>query len=437
MSGVESGVEEPADPRFGRHAAAISCTSLTHSLACVAVVASVAVRMRMCVVRRYYNISEAQVDLLLNWGTIAYVASAPFVVRWGRTPEGLRRMMWLALACEVFAVAARLIPQVPAWHDPLKPYAIYFLHFAHISNAVACPPITVTITKLSCVWFSTHERPATTALMVVSNNLGTAVGMVLGPAVVTDPDRIPTLLYIHGGFGVFAAICMALHLPSMPPSHPSPAAAQMFAAPDEAFLPALVKALRNSHFMVLGMCAGLVTGQFTAWSGILATILPADQYPESTVGWFSAGATLASIAGGIFHAVLVSRYPRLRMKLKALITALVWGALVSGTFFTLSLQSVVSPAQPLFQFSHNLPALGGALVVFGWFIGTTSHPLQPHSQIRTATMLAPRMHRSACVKGAESKSENKSHRIESSGSSSHFCSSPPCVCVLCCVLFVC
>jgi len=209
----------------------------------------------------YYGISEADVALLLNWGTIFYIVGAPFVAAWGTTAEGLRRLLIAAAWLEFAAVVLRLIPVVIAPHT-LQPHAIVFLHVAQICNALACPPIGVTVTKLSCVWFAEGERTTSTAVAMMANNVGTAAGMLLAPYIVTRAEEIPRLLWGHAAFGVFALICTVAYLPSRPPSHPSPAAAYMFARPPEPFFPAVAAAMKHAHFVLLVVAAGLSMGQW-------------------------------------------------------------------------------------------------------------------------------------------------------------------------------
>lgn len=323
----------------------------------------------------YYNCSEASIDLLLNWGTICYVLFAIVCARWGRTAQGLRKMMYAAAVFEIVAVVLRLIP-VFIYHERLQPYAIYFAHAAHISNALACPPISVTVTKVSCVWMGAHERVAATAVAVVSNNMGTAVGMIVAPYLVAEghPEQVPRLLYMHAAFGALLAVCIFSYLPVRPPTHPSPAAEQMFATRPAPFGPSFRAALKNVHLVLLALCAGAVTGIFNTWSGILATAMPADAFNQTTVGWFAAGATLSAIAGGIFHALLLAWHPRLRRELKRLIITLIWMALGCGVWFSLSLASVFSDRPILGGFSTSLPSLGMAICLLGWFVGS-SYPL--------------------------------------------------------------
>jgi len=106
----------------------------------------------------------AEVDLLLNYGCVCYVVMAPFAVHWGTTPQGLKRLMQLAAWLQAAAVLLRLVPEISWWRDSLFPHARLFVHAAQCINAFACPPISVTVTKLSVVWFPDTERTRVTAI---------------------------------------------------------------------------------------------------------------------------------------------------------------------------------------------------------------------------------------------------------------------------------
>jgi hypothetical protein len=289
--------------------------------------------------RRYYDISEAQVDLLLNWGTIGYLVVAPFAAKWGSTPQGLRRLMLTAAWLVAAAVVLRLIPEL-IYKDRLHPHALYFLHVAQILNACACPPISVTVTKLSNVWFDARQRTAVTSVAIMMNNAGSAIGFLLGPALVKSPRDMPHLLFMHAGLGLFTLVAALAYLPAVPPTHPSPAAADMYRRPPAPFFPALKKALRQRHFMLLSLCVGSAAGVFNVFVGILSTILPETRFTSTRVGWYSCAATSANIAGGVLTAMLAQR-PRWRARLKRLIVALLAAGLVCAVWFALSLPSIV------------------------------------------------------------------------------------------------
>lgn len=314
----------------------------------------------------YYDISEFQVDLLLNWGTIFYLVAAPTCMHLGTSALGLRHLVIASAWFEFFAVVVRCIPLVVT---SLQPHSIYFLHLAQISNAFACPPISVTVTKLSCVWFGDHERRTTTALAVVMNNVGTAVGMVLAPALVKAPEDMPRLLYVHLGFGLFCLICTMAHFPASPARHPSPAAAHMFQREPEPFFEALHIAARTPSFLLLIVGAGAVVGLFNTWSGILETVLTSS-YSDSTIGWLSFSATVAGIVGGVVHG-RVAQMAYFKVRMKSVILFLIVGAFLAATWFALSVPSVLS-ACPLL--SEHPASIALSLTLLGWFVGS-GYPL--------------------------------------------------------------
>jgi hypothetical protein len=280
----------------------------------------------------------------------------------GSSARGLRQLVVAAAWFEFLAVVLRCVPLV---FTGLAPHSIYFLHLAQISNAFACPPISVTVTKLSCVWFPDSERRVTTAVAVVMNNVGTAVGMVLAPAIVKSPSDMPRLLYIHLGFGVFSLLCTLAHFPASPVRHPSPAASEMFLRRPEPFFEALHTAVRTPGFLLLVTGAGFVMGIFNTWSGVLETVLT-SAYSDSTIGWLSFSATVAGIIGGVVHGRM-AQMVYFKTRMKSVILALIGGALLSSLWFALSVPSVLS-SRPLLP--ENLLPIAVSLTLLGWFVGS-------------------------------------------------------------------
>jgi MFS family permease len=268
---------------------------------------------------------------------------------------------WLMTAAVILA----LIPEVIA-KDALHPYAIYFLHAGRILNSLACPPIAVTVTKLSAVWFGDKERTLVTAVAVVMNNAGSAFGMIISPYAVPYASDMPRLLWIQAGLAIFALICCLIYMPIMPPTHPSPAAKIMFSRPAEKFLPAARIALRSKDFILLIVCAGLSQGILNSWSGVLSTILPSS-YSSTTVGWLMFAANIAGICGGLSMAY-IAQQAYFRTKLKLLIVTFLGSSVIFAIAFMLCLPSI-------FDLNHALipastPTLGLLITLLGFSIGS-------------------------------------------------------------------
>jgi sugar phosphate permease len=371
--------------------------------------------------KEYYGISTATVDLLLNYGTILYVAAAPFASQFGSTPQGLRRMILLAAWLEALAALLRVVPELPGGiHDALHREgaaggvtgAVVLLHIGAILNAVACPPVAVTCTKLSCVWFGERERTSVTALAVVANNAGTAAGMLFAPYLVSEANDMPKLMWLQLAYTFAGLVACLVYLPAMPPTHPSPAAAVMFerasaaaaataaagsaptmataggeaaaqfssssssssvAAPAEAadldFLPAARAILRNKDFVLMALSCGLAQGLLTTWCSVLSTILP-DSYSQTTIGWFSFGSTFASIVGGVVMAFIAQR-DSCRRRIKTFIVALLVIAMLSAALFASMLPSPFSSSSLI---PASTPVLGTIITLLGWCIGS-AYPL--------------------------------------------------------------
>lgn len=155
-------------------------------------------------------------------GPIINLPILPFTAHLASHARGMRRCIIFVALSGCIAAALRLVPEII---HPIHPQAVYFLHSAQILNAAAGPMVQVTVTMLSSTWFPASERTTSTSIAIISNNLGSAIGFILGPLVVSTGNDIPTLLYIHLGIAGLALLCTLIYLPIEPPTPPSHTAA--------------------------------------------------------------------------------------------------------------------------------------------------------------------------------------------------------------------
>ena len=303
----------------------------------------------------YYKISEAQVDLLLNWGPITNLPLLALTAKIASSTRGLRRLIMATACVELIACVLRLIPEVIA-HSTLHPHSLYFLHTAQILNAAAGPSVQVTVTKLSAVWFPSGERTTSTALLFVANSLGAAAGFLLGPALVDTPGDMSRFLWLQLGLAGLGFLCAfpvlpRFYFPEKPRYFPSKAAAQMSdesaglvrTGPDgtplvmPGFLASVRLACGNRSFVLLVLSSGLLQGVFGCWGSVLSTVIP--WLSESTCGWLSFCMSMTGVTAGVLVGPLTG-HPYLRRKTKAVMLALIAGSVACGTAFMLLTPSI-------------------------------------------------------------------------------------------------
>jgi MFS family permease len=233
-----------------------------------------------------------------------------------------------------------------------------------ILNAAAGPLVMATPSLLASVWFPDHERTTATAIAVLANGVGTAVGFLLGPWLAPTADALPTLLYAEIGIAALPALAIAAHFPAAPATPPSPAAAK-FASDLKhervtPFFAGLGRIVRMPSLWLI-VCAGgiqkgayvwwwwyvrggcmvcavfvhvgecvfacacacvcgtqakdvLDAGVSSAWQSIIPQILGAVGYSPSVAGYYGFASTVAGLVGCFVCGRLADLYFPRRMK---------------------------------------------------------------------------------------------------------------------------
>ena len=243
----------------------------------------------------YYNITVETIDLLLNWGPIISIPCLPLGSLLLNMPNGLRYCVIVLAIVDFFAALIRILPSIifKSTSSNFGVVSLPFIHTGQILNAVCGPLAAIPVSQLSSLWFAPHERTrATTIAILANNNIGTAVGFIISPYLVTEPDHVPRLLYIHFGLACVASILTLLSFPARPVSAPSAAAELRIANPASNetshhwrnFFRDIWKCLKNPSFLFLSAAGGLINGAFNAWTGLYDVLLEPENYTETQAG---------------------------------------------------------------------------------------------------------------------------------------------------------
>ena len=129
----------------------------------------------------YFGTSDADLDLLLNWGPIIFLPVCPLVACILRRPTGLNTAIRCgALMCFIACTIRSLPCLLPPSHRR-SPSGQLLLHAGQIINAAVGPIVMWSPSLLSARWFPPHRRATATSLAYLGGNLGGAVGFLLGP----------------------------------------------------------------------------------------------------------------------------------------------------------------------------------------------------------------------------------------------------------------
>ncbi len=242
----------------------------------------------------YYNISEATIDLFLNWGAIIFIPCLPLTYRLLNKHHGLRRCIVLLAITDFLAALVRLIPIVITSSSSSKfsSISLPFLHLGQILNAICGPLVMAPVSQLSCLWFPPHERTRATTIAILTHNFGFTVGFVISPLIVSTPDQVPHLLYVHLAFAFLACVLALLYFPAQPPSAPSAAAELLLLQSTneqnnqswQMFMKDIWQCLTTPSFVLIAIGAGLVFGTFGAWISLYDLILKPEHCTEPQAG---------------------------------------------------------------------------------------------------------------------------------------------------------
>jgi hypothetical protein len=167
-----------------------------------------------------------------------------------------------------------------------------FLHFGQILNAACGPLVCAPVSQLSCLWFPPHERTRATTFALIIHNFGTSVGFVISPFIVSSPDYVPYLLYVHLLLAFLACVLTLLYFPPQPSSAPSAAAELLINPPTseqntnswKKFLKDIGQCLTTPSFVLVAIPAGLVVGTIGPWTSLYDLILQPEHYTEQQAG---------------------------------------------------------------------------------------------------------------------------------------------------------
>ncbi|CAF4562900.1 unnamed protein product [Rotaria sp. Silwood1] len=327
----------------------------------------------------YYNITEATVDLLLNWGPIIFIPCLPLTSILLNQPNGLRYCVIVLAVTDFLAALSRVLPSViiTSSSDPnFNKVALPFIHIGQILNAACGPLVMAPVSQLSCLWFAPHERTRATTIAIFANNFGATIGFVINPFIVALPEHVPRLLYIHLGLAFIACVLALLYFPSKPPSAPSAAAELLILDPTNnennhnwrTFLRDIWKCFTTPSFLFLSIAGGLLYGTFSAWTGLYDIILEPENYTEEQAGWFGFGSSMAGIVGGLCLSYLADTN-RFQHSLKTLILISFIACLFSIIWFELCVHSLFYDKHIL---SSTALTIGLSTALAGLFSGAAS-----------------------------------------------------------------
>ncbi len=160
----------------------------------------------------FYGVNDLQIGLLAMSFMIVFIPlSLP--ISWAIDTQGVRRAVGFgAVLMGVFGILRGLVGDN---------YTLVLL--TTLGLAAIQPFILNSWTSVPAKWFSIEGRATAVGLVILSNLVGTAVGMVLTPILVEKSGiAIPTVQLIYGGIAAFSALLFVFLAREEPPTPPCP-----------------------------------------------------------------------------------------------------------------------------------------------------------------------------------------------------------------------
>jgi MFS family permease len=258
---------------------------------------------------RFYGVSDLKIGLLAMTFMMAFIPlSLP--VSWAIDTYGFHRTVGFgAVLMSVFGLMRGFVG---------SSYTLVLL--STIGIAVAQPFLLNAWTKVPAQWFGPKERATAVGLVTLSNLVGTALGMVLTPALV-ESYSIPTVQLMYGAVAAFSAVLFIVLAREKPSTPPCPAGQEVRALA----LDGLKNALRVKKFWLYLFVSFIGIGIFNGITTWVENIIRPRGFSPGDAGTLGA----LMLAGGVIGAVLIPllsdrQHKRQRYILLGFILAIPW-----------------------------------------------------------------------------------------------------------------
>eukprot|EP01135_Chromosphaera_perkinsii_P007550 Nk52_evm6s914 gene=Nk52_evmTU6s914 len=256
--------------------------------------------------QEYYGLDESQVNFMSLVFMYTFIPGC-FLGQFIVDRIGLQYSVYLSAVLNCAGAWVRYIGQDPdGWNIVIAGQVIISIAQWFTLSAPS---------RISSEWFPAGERGIATSIGVLANNSGTAIGMIIGPYLVSTKEDIPQFLMIEAfivtGVLIFIVSCFR-GSPPLPPSmamhmkqnvEPS-----CFGGSSEntdavttgplQFFRDFRKLIMNMNVVFLAIGYGAIIGAFYAVATLISAIL-GDIVDDVTVGWIGFTLTTSGIIGSI------------------------------------------------------------------------------------------------------------------------------------------
>ena len=235
---------------------------------------------------KFYGVSDLQIGLLAMSFMIAFIPlSIP--VSWVIDTYGFR------LAVSIGAVLMGVFGLLRGFAG--ANYSLVLL--STVGIAIAQPFLLNAWTKVPANWFGIEERATAVGLVTLANLVGTALGLVLTPALTGGGMSIPTVQLIYGAVAAFSAVLFVLLARETPPTPPCPPGQEVRSL----MLDGLKNALANKAFWLYLAVSFIGLGIFNGLTTWVEVIIRPRGFTPDDAGTLGA----LMLVGGLLGAVII------------------------------------------------------------------------------------------------------------------------------------
>ena len=233
----------------------------------------------------FYGVSDLKIGLLSMVFMIAFIPlSLP--VSWAIDTYGFKITVGIgAVLMAIFGLLRGFVG---------TNYTIVLV--STIGIAAAQPFLLNAWTKVPAQWFSNEERATAVGLVTLANLIGTALGMVLTPALV-ETMSIANIQLIYGGIAAFSAILFLIFAREKPATPPCPPGQEVRAL----MLDGLKHALKSKDFWLYLIVSFIGMGLFNGVTTWVEAIVRPRGFTPSDAGTIGA----LMLGGGLIGAVVI------------------------------------------------------------------------------------------------------------------------------------
>lgn len=279
--------------------------------------------------RDYFELSgEGPVNWLSTVILFSYIVISP-LTWYVLIKKNIRWSLWI---CGALAIIGNWLRYAGA-----EKKLFGLVMFGQILIGFAQPFALSSPTFYTDLWFTSRSRVSANAIASLANPLGGAIAQLVGPAVVTKNDELPTFVLITA-IVTTACSLTTLIVPAVPPLPPCPSST-IVKLPWMESIPRLFK---NTKFIAVFLMFSIYVGFFNAFSTYINQIMEPYGYTADEAG---IGGAILIVAGIVFSAItspILDRTHRFLLLIKIQVP-LIAACYIATIFMSTKSQQLVGP----------------------------------------------------------------------------------------------